>query len=152
MIQTTSRVIIDRPPEAIFAFVVDGFLDNYPRWSPEVKTLRPLSEGPLAPGWKARQVRVDQGRRTATDFVVTELQRPQKVAFRGVTDPYGIEFRLDPQSDIRTELIFSFELGQLGMAFRPFEKLIRHAVQGGVERVTRNLKTLVERETRPAND
>ena len=101
MIQTTSRVSIDRPLEAIFAFVVDGFLDNYPRRSPEVKTLRPLSEGPLAPGWKARQVRVDQGRRTATDFVVTELQRPQKVAFRGVTDPYGIEFRLDPQSDTR---------------------------------------------------
>jgi len=40
MIQTTSRVVIDRPPEPIFAFVVDGFLDNYPRWSPEVKTLR----------------------------------------------------------------------------------------------------------------
>jgi hypothetical protein len=32
------------------------------------------------------------------------------------------------------------------MAFRPFEKLIRHAVQSGVDRVTTNLKALIEAE------
>ncbi len=147
MISTESTVMIERPPEAIFAFVVEDFLVNYPRWSPEVKSLKPLSEGPLTPGWKARQVRVDQGRRTATDFQVVSLERPHYVAFRGLKDPYGIEFRLQPQSPQRTRLVFSFELGRLGLAFRPFEKLIRHAVQGGVERVTGNLKTLIETET-----
>ena len=147
MISTESTVMIERPPEAIFAFVVEDFLLNYPRWSPEVKSLKALSEGPLTPGWKARQVRVDQGRRTATDFQVVSLERPHHVSFRGLKDPYGIEFRLQPQAPQRTQLVFSFELGQLGLAFRPFEKLIRHAVQGGVERVTRNLKILIETET-----
>ena len=147
MISTESTVMIERPPEPIYAFVVEDFLVNYPRWSPEVKSLKPLSDGPLAPGWKARQVRVDQGRRTATDFQVTGLERPHFVSFRGLKDPYAIEFRLQPHSAQRTELVFSFQLGQLGLAFRPFEKLIRHAVQGGVERVTGNLKTLIETET-----
>jgi hypothetical protein len=37
-------------------------------------------------------------------------------------------------------------LAQLSFALRPFEKLIRFAVQDGTERVVRNLKALVERE------
>jgi len=37
-------------------------------------------------------------------------------------------------------------LARLGFALRPFEKLIRFAVQDGTERVVRNLKALVERE------
>ncbi len=146
MIKTQSSVQIERPTTSVFSFVVDGFVSNYPRWSPEVKSLKPLSEGPLVPGWKARQVRVDQGRKTATDFEVVALEEPLHVAFRGLKDPYHIDFRLIEESATQTQLVFSFELGQLGMAFRPFEKLIRHAVQSGVDRVTVNLKALIEAE------
>ncbi len=146
MIQTSSSAQISRPPEQVFAFVVDDFVRNYPRWSPEVKSLKPLSQGPLVPGWRARQVRVDQGRRTATDFEVVELIPQQRVSFRGVKDPYFIDFLFTEAGTTDTQLTFSFELGQIGLAFRPFEKLIRHAVQSGVDRVTRNLKILVETE------
>jgi Polyketide cyclase / dehydrase and lipid transport. len=146
VIKTQSSVQIDRAAASIYSFVVDDFVTNYPRWSPEVKSLKPLSEGPLATGWKARQVRVDQGRKTATDFEVVALEKPSHVAFRGLKDPYHIDFRLIPESENHTQLIFAFELGQLGMAFRPFEKLIRHAVQSGVDRVTTNLKALIEAE------
>ena len=147
MIRTSASAEINRPTPAVFAFVVDDFVRNYPRWSPEVKSLRPLSEGPLRPGWRARQVRVDQGRRTATDFEVVALDPHRRVAFQGVRDPYYIDFQLDDHGAGLTQLTFTFELGQLGLAFRPFEKLIRHAVQSGVDRVARNLKYLVEAET-----
>jgi len=146
VVKTQASVLIERAASSVFAFVVDDFVRNYPRWSPEVKSLKPLSEGPLSPGWKARQIRVDQGRKTATDFEVVALEKPYHVAFRGLKDPYHIDFRLIPESDQQTQLVFAFELGQLGLAFRPFEKLIRHAVQSGVDRVTVNLKALIEGE------
>jgi hypothetical protein len=44
-------------------------------------------------------------------------------------------------------LTFVFELKRFELFMRPFEKLIRVAVQEGSERVVRNIKGLVERES-----
>ncbi|AGM41762.1 polyketide cyclase/dehydrase and lipid transport [Spiribacter salinus M19-40] len=147
MVRTSASALINRASPVVFSFVVDDFVQNYPRWSPEVKSLKPLSDGPLVQGWKARQVRVDQGRRTATDFEVIALKPPEHVGFQGIKDPYFIDFHFAAATEDSTQLTFVFELGQLGMAFKPFEKLIKHAVQSGVDRVARNLKYLVESET-----
>lgn len=146
MVKTSASIGIERPPQAVYSFIVDDFLVNYPRWSPEVKRLEALSAGPMQVGWRARQVRVDQGRRTQTDFEVVAITPPSRVAFRGIKDPYFIDFSLDPATNDYTTLVFSFELGKLGFAFKPFEKLIRYAVQDGVNRVTRNIKGLIEAE------
>jgi hypothetical protein len=134
----------------VYRFVVEDFVHNYPRWSPEVQRLRPLTDGPLDLGWMAHQVRVDQGRRTETDFRVVVLDPQQRVCFKGIRDPFVIDYRFDPQGQ-HTQLTFSFELARLGFALRPFEKLIRFAVQDGTERVVRNLKALVERELGPGS-
>ncbi len=145
MVKAESRTLIRCPLPAVYAFVVDEFVRNYPRWSPEVRSLRPLNDGPLCPGWTAHQVRIDQGRRTETDFRVVLLEPQRRVCFRGVGDPYVIDYRFVEQGD-ETGLVFSFELARLGFALRPFEKLIRLAVQDGTERVVRNLKVLIEKE------
>lgn len=145
MVKAESTTLIRRPLPAVYAFVVDGFVSNYPRWSPEVRSLRPLTDGPLCIGWTAHQVRVDQGRRTETDFRVVVLEPQRRVCFRGVGDPFVIDYRFVERGE-DTGLIFSFELARLGFALRPFEKLIRFAVQDGTERVVRNLKQLVEKE------
>ncbi len=145
MVKAESKTLIRCPLPAVYAFVVEGFVRNYPRWSPEVQSLRPLTEGPLCMGWTAHQVRIDQGRRTETDFRVVVLDPQRRVCFRGVRDPFVIEYRFVERGD-ETGLIFSFELARLGFALRPFEKLIRLAVQDGTERVVRNLKLLIERE------
>ncbi len=55
----------------MFSFIVDDFLTIYPRWSPEVQSLRPLSHGVLRVGFMAEQTRVDQGRRSTSTFRVT---------------------------------------------------------------------------------
>jgi hypothetical protein len=47
-------------------------------------------------------------------------------------------------------LTFTFELQRLDMMMRPFEKLIRTAVQHGAQRTVRNLKQLIETEHEPA--
>jgi hypothetical protein len=145
MVKAQSRTLIRCPLREVYGFVVEDFVHNYPRWSPEVQQLRPLTNGPLDLGWTAHQVRVDQGRRTETDFRVIVLDPQQRVCFQGIRDPFVIDYRFDPQGQ-HTQLTFSFELARLGFALRPFEKLIRFAVQDGTERVVRNLKALVERE------
>ena len=145
MVKAQSRTLIHCPLPDVYGFVVEDFVRNYPRWSPEVQHLRPLTDGPLDLGWTAHQVRVDQGRRTETDFRVIALDPQHYVCFKGIKDPFVIDYRFDPQGQ-NTQLTFSFELARLGFALRPFEKLIRFAVQDGTERVVRNLKALVERE------
>lgn len=145
MVKAQSGILIHCPLPDVYGFVVEDFVRNYPRWSPEVQRLRPLTDGPLDLGWTAHQVRIDQGRRTETDFRVIALDPQRCVCFKGIKDPFVIDYRFDPQGQ-NTQLTFSFELARLGFALRPFEKLIRFAVQDGTERVVRNLKALVERE------
>jgi hypothetical protein len=43
-------------------------------------------------------------------------------------------------------LTFTFEFPELELMLRPFEKLVRVAVQDGAERTVRNIKGLLEKE------
>jgi hypothetical protein len=145
MVKTQSQTLIRLPPAQVFGFVVEDFLRNYPRWSPEVQSLQAITQGPIRVGWVGRQIRIDQGRRTDSRFRVVALEPGSRVSFKGTTDPYLIEYRFSPVGE-HTELTFIFQLAQLNLALRPFEKLIRVAAQDGAERVTRNLKGLIEAE------
>jgi uncharacterized protein YndB with AHSA1/START domain len=145
MVKTQAQTLIRLPPGQVFEFVVDDFQRNYPRWSPEVQSLQAVTEGPIRIGWEGRQIRVDQGRRTDSRFRVAALEPGRRVSFKGTTDPYVVEYRFTPVGE-HTSLTFIFELGQLNLALRPFEKLIRIAAQDGAERVVRNLKGLIEGE------
>ncbi len=145
MVKSQSSTLIRCPVSDVFGFVVTDFVRNYPRWSPEVQKLTPLSSGPLAVGWKARQVRIDQGRRSEADFKVIALEPERRVCFKGIKDPFEINYFFEPQQG-HTRLTFSFELAKLNFAMRPFEKLIRVAVKDATERVVRDLRLLAERE------
>lgn len=145
MVKSQSSTLIRCPVPDVFGFVVTDFVRNYPRWSPEVQELTPLSSGPLSVGWMARQVRIDQGRRSEADFRVIALEPDRHVCFKGIKDPFVINYIFEPQQDY-TRLTFSFELARLNFAMRPFEKLIRVAVKDGTDRVVRDLKILAERE------
>jgi PAS domain S-box-containing protein len=145
MVKAESTTVIERPLAAVFEFVAGDFFRNYPRWSPEVVELAPLSSGPLRVGSMARQVRVDRGRRTESTFRVTQLEPPRALAFQGVSAPYVIAYAFEP-AGAHTRLTFGFQLLRLELYLRPFEKLIRAAVRDGVLQTTRNLKALAERE------
>ena len=145
MVKSQSSILIRCSVPDLFHFVATDFVRNYPRWSPEVQQLTPLSSGPLAVGWTARQVRIDQGRRSEADFKVIALEPERRVCFKGIKDPFEINYFFEPHFDY-TRLTFSFEMARLGFGLRPFEKLIRVAVKEGTDRVVRDLKTLAERE------
>ena len=140
-----ASILINRTPEEVFRFVGEQFFTNYPRWSPEVRELKPISPGPVKVGTRVRQVRVDLGHRSESIFAVTIFQPGQRVSFEGVSTPYRCDYQLKgTPSQSPTEIRFTFELSRLDMHLRPFEGLIHRAIRDGVARTVHNLKCLVE--------
>ena len=147
-----ASTIIHCPVDEVFQFIGEEFLVNYPRWSPEVVELRKLSEGPVRVGSLLRQVRVDHGHKSESTFKVTDYLVNRRLAFNGVSNTYRClyEFESPEGHSGLTRLTFVFEFPELEMMLRPFEKLVRIAVQEGADRTVRNLKGLIERETAKA--
>ncbi len=154
MISAHASILIERPVEPVFAFVVLDFFANYRRWSPEIEHLEVLDPGPIRLGSAARQVRVDHGRRTDTTFHVIALEPLQHLAFEELgKQRYRIRYAFEPvggtadralQAAPHTLLNFACELKPLGLLLRPFEPLIRAAIQEGAEQAVRRIKGLVE--------
>lgn len=144
MVKVQTSIEIDRPPESVYRFMAEGFERNYPRWSPEVKELQIQTQGPVRVGTQARQVRVDQGRRTESVFRITQMKPAQRLSFEGQSPNFWVDYRFAPQNGDRTELTFTFELRRLELMLRPFERLIQQAVQSGAKRTVQNLKRLIE--------
>lgn len=145
MVRAQAQVLIVRPPDSVFNFIAVEFFQNYPRWSPEVVELHPSTPGPVRIGTTGRQVRIDQGRRTESVFRVCRFEQARCIAFQGISSPYQVNYLIRPV-DNNTRLMFTFELSRLELYMRPFEKLIRIAMQEGAQSVTRNLKALIESE------
>lgn len=138
-------VLVKLSAAEIFKFIGDDLFHNYPRWSPEVQELECLTDGPVRLGTMARQVRVDHGQRSESKFRITIYEPSRRLAFVGVVEPYRCLYELQPQSrEDLTELSFTFELLELKVFMRPFEQLVRSAVQDGAARTVENIKRLVE--------
>ena len=138
-----ASILVECSPCDIFKYLGDGFFENYPKWSPEVVELESLSAGPVKLGTLAKQVRIDQGRRTESKFKIDVYEPGKRLSFAGVSDPFRCVYELR-NLDKSTELTFTFELSEIQMFMRPFEKLIRVVIQEGAERTVRNLKRLIE--------
>ena len=144
-----SEIAIRTTPRTIFEFIGVDFISNYPRWSPEVVELEQLSDGEIAVGTMARQVRIDQRHRLESKFQVTKFEIGRCLEFEGVPDPFRCTFdirAIDP--GVKTNLTFTFEGLELRPHMRPFEKMIRRVVQDGAGRTTRNIKRLIELQER----
>lgn len=136
--------LIHQPDEYVFNFIGTDLLANYPRWSPEVRELEKLTDGPLGLGTLCRQVRVDQGNRSESTFKVVIFEPYARIRFDGVSNPFRCDYVLESTDSTSTQITFTFELLSLELHMRPFEKLIRIAVQDGAERTVRNIKKLIE--------
>lgn len=145
MIKTRASALVASPADRVFEFIAIDFFKNYKRWSPEVVSLQPMSTSAVQIGTTARQIRIDQGRRTEATFRVCAFEIGKRIEFQGVTDPFYISYRLESLAG-KTQLTFEFELSRIEFYMRPFEKLIRIAAQDGAERVVRNIKGLIEAE------
>ena len=139
-----ANTIIQTPSEKLFNFIGNDLLINYPRWSPEVKELEKLTDGPIKLGTLCRQVRIDQGNRSESTFKVKFFDVGARICFEGVSNPYRCDYVIESVNALDSRITFIFELLSLDLHVRPFEKLVRIAVQDGTERTVKNIKKLIE--------
>ena len=138
-------ILVKSSAAEVFKFIGDDLFHNYPRWSPEVQDLECLTDGPVKLGTLARQVRVDHGQRSESKFRITIYEPSIRLAFAGVGEPFRCLYELQPKNTGNvTELSFTFELLELKVFMRPFEQLVRSAIQDGAVRTVENIKRLVE--------
>jgi hypothetical protein len=135
---------INKPVEEVFHFVGEKFFENYPKWAPEVSEFEPLDGDKVFVGAKARQMRKDQGQEIQSIFEITEYEPFEKFSFKGITHPYRNTYLFESENNKDSTLLtFSFELLELELFMRPFEKLIRSAIEEGAENTVENIKNLI---------
>lgn len=147
-----ATIQIEHPVEYVFIFVGEHFFDNYPKWALEVAKFSPLDGNKVFVGAKARQIRMEQGQAVESVFEVTQYEPAQVVTLAGIELPYRNTYRFASNTarDL-TELEFAFELLELELFMRPFEKLIRIAIEEGAENTVLNIKNLISEYTTGAN-
>ncbi|MBA3755888.1 MAG: polyketide cyclase [Nitrosomonas sp.] len=141
-----ASTIIQSPSDRLFNFIGIDLLVNYPRWSPEVKELEKLTDGPIRQGVICRQVRIDQGYRSESTFKVKIFDSGTRICLEGVSNPYRCDYVIESINSSDSRMTFIFELLSLDLHVRPFEKLVWIAVQDGAERTIKNIKKLIETE------
>ena len=138
-----ATILMECPATKVFKYIGEDLFLNYPKWSPEVKELEQVSDGAVKLGTIARQVRIDKGHRSESKFRITIYEPHRRLAFAGISEPFRCIFELQDDNG-KARLHFTFELLELKVFMRPFEQLIRAAVQDGANRTVKNIKRLVE--------
>lgn len=139
-----ASVEINKPIAYVYFFIGEKFFENYPKWALEVSEFKLLTGNDMHVGAKAQQKRLEQGQEVETVFEVSELDPPEKVTLTGVDAPFRNTYQLSAMTDKDlTELEFSFEILELEIFMRPFEKLIRMAIEEGAENTVSNIKNLL---------
>jgi uncharacterized membrane protein len=91
MVRVEQSVVIDRPIEAVFAFLAP--FANIPRWEAGILEAGQVSPGPLGVGARGRDVRRFMGRRVETTYEVTEYAPPARFAVRSLAGPTPVAAR-----------------------------------------------------------
>ncbi len=142
MTVSISKNIVD-----VFDFVAIHFLQNYRKWSPEVDLIEGLSAGEFGMNYQFRQVRSDKNGLSEVLLTVTQFDPPHHFAYSNFKDHYQCYFILEEELAALTHLTFGFHLEEIDLVMRPFVKLLRTAVQEGIQQTAHNIKQLLDHES-----
>jgi hypothetical protein len=138
------RVVSKSPPE-VWAFVVDGFFRNHPRWDLALTECRSLDgEGAtIKPGTRGVEVRRFGGEQRA-EFRVTTVEAQRQFVFHNTSGPFELRraYTFAPAAS-GTRLTFAFEMapkGAMRLLFPLFRRTIRKQVMGNIDRLARLLE------------
>lgn len=135
-------IVIDRPPDEVFAFFANP--SNDPAWRPHVKEIS--AEGPVGMGSTIHQVvEGPGGRGIAADIQVTGYEPPSRYAFQviaGPARPAG-EYRFAP-SGSGTSVTFSLRADLGGLKGLVMSRPVQASMDGEM-RALDTAKALIER-------
>jgi carbon monoxide dehydrogenase subunit G len=131
---------IARPPEDVFAFLVD--LDNLSRWQPSVRDVR--WSGDLHEGDEFEETREMLGRRARSRLEVTALEAAREFSIRVVEGPIPLTVRhlLEPAGQ-GTRLTLEAE-GEAGGLMRLAAPIAERAAARQAGQDLERLKRLIE--------
>ena len=139
-----ASIDIHKPIHDVFFYIGEQFFDNYPKWAVEVVEFEPLNGKDIFVGAQAKQIRKDNGAEVESIFQITDYEPNSKLIFEGITAPYKHSYLLESNEQKQpTRLTFRFELLELEIFMRPFQKLIRCAIEDGTENTVENIKNLI---------
>jgi hypothetical protein len=136
--------VVSCPISRTYDYIVLRFFENYPKWCPQVVELEELSPPPVQTGTRGRQVTRDRGIDSESTFEVSRIQPVSDFAIDGVSEPFRSSYEFRAEGDGATRIVFTFELKELDLVMRPFQKLIRTALQEGAIQTVENIKRLLE--------
>jgi uncharacterized protein YndB with AHSA1/START domain len=134
-------VTIQRPIEAVFAFIADG--EQCPRWRSGVLDIkRTAGEGV---GTKyAQGVRGPVGRRIAADYEITTYEPNRRIEFQTTAGPVRPHGRYDFEAlDGGTRLTFTLEAQLTGLRQVLMGSMVQRTMDAEVEAID-NVKRILE--------
>lgn len=140
-----ATTVIDRPIDAVFAFLADG--ENDPKFSPRVQEIAKTTDGPPGVGTVYASTVKDAGMTTKRQFEITEFQAPTRIRWaertkNTVTAPEG-GYDLAPDGDGTRVTIYNVLQGN-GLLGKLLEPLALRAARKGADDFARSIKTAVE--------
>lgn len=94
-------------------------------------------------GTKGRQVTRDRGIDSESLFDVTKFTSNEELEITGSTEPFRSSYEFVNKGN-ETQITFTFELKEIDLVMRPFQKLLKTALQDGAEQTAENIKSLIE--------
>jgi hypothetical protein len=120
MAHAEKTVVINRPVQSVFDFVINGA--NNKLWRSSVLDIKPLGEAPYGAGSKFQQGLKGPGGRIAWDYEITECKPNELIGFQvtsGPARPKGI-YRFDSQgAATKVTFVLDHETKQLAKLTDP---------------------------------
>jgi hypothetical protein len=130
--------------QKVFCFIAENFFANYQKWAPEVVELEALDGDKVCVGAKGRQVRQDNDSLIESVFEITEFCPDTLFILQGLSSPYTQTYLIESEErGDQSKLTFRFELRDIELFMRPFEKLIRVAIEEGAENTVEKIRDVL---------
>jgi uncharacterized membrane protein len=143
MIKAGTSVIINRPVEAVFAFVSNP--ENSPKWGSGILEVEITSAGVDGVGATARTRRQFPGKQVEFQWQVTAYEPNRLMVVNSTSGPLSMQVRYDFESvpDHKTRLRFTLK-GKASGFFKLAESLVSRQAQKELEADFLRLKDLLE--------
>jgi uncharacterized protein YndB with AHSA1/START domain len=142
MITFEKSVVINRPADEVFEYVVDG--ESFSQWATEIVESKKTSDGPLAVGTTYTHVAQMLGRRIENHYEVTEYETNRKISMKSTSGPVPAEFTMIVASvDGSSKFTIRAEAEVAGF-FKLAEPLVARTMKRQQDANLANLKDLLE--------
>ncbi|RMF80793.1 MAG: hypothetical protein D6737_06840 [Chloroflexi bacterium] len=142
MITTTIDITINRPAEAVFAFLSN--FENNPKWQSGMQSCQFTTDPPLRVGSRYRQVAKFLGREIVSEFEVVEYEPGRKIKAKTIASSFPIEFMRSVEPIGEATRVHAVITGDPSGFFRLFKPLMAVLVRRSINADYKRLKQLLE--------